>query len=230
MKDSLFSVQKKIHELLETRPYRAVFQLVVKMGPMLLRGLWWKLWLRNSSSLLLIGKQVTIRNPQYISVGKGFVAEDFCEIQGLSRDGIILGEHVTIGRFTMIRPSGYYGREIGVGLQVGNHSNIGAYSYIGCSGGIKIGNYVLISPRVSMFAENHNFEQLSIKIRDQGVTRKSIIIEDDCWLASNCTILAGVHVGTGAVVAAGAVVTKDVPSYAIVGGVPASIIGWRKSD
>jgi acetyltransferase-like isoleucine patch superfamily enzyme len=216
--------------LFADRSTRVVMQMIGKIGPMFLRGLWWRIWLKHTAGLVLIGKSVTIRNPQYISVEGEFVAEDYCEIQGLSKNGIRFGKHVTIGRFAMIRPSGYYGREIGDGFKIGNNSNVGAYSYIGCSGRIEIGNNVLMSPRVSMFAENHNFGRPDIPIRDQGVTWQPIHVEDDCWLASSSTILAGVHIGQGAIVAAGAVVTKDVPPYAVVGGVPARIISWRKSE
>ncbi len=212
------------------RPPLAVIQLAHKVGPMFLRGLWWKLWLKNAPGLVLIGKKVTIRNPQDISVGDKFVAEDYSEIQGLSKQGIVIGDHVTVGRFAMIRPSGYYGREIGIGLRVGNHSNIGAYCYIGCSGGIEIGENVLMSPNVNLYAENHNFARPDIPMKEQGVTWEPIMVEDDCWLASGSTVLAGVRIGRGAIVAAGAVVTKDVPPYAIVGGVPASVRGWRNPD
>lgn len=209
------------------RAPRDQVEMFVKVLPMYLRGLWWKLWLKKSSGLTLIGKQVAIRNSQFITIGDRFVAEDYTEIQGLSTKGISIGNHVTMGRFSMIRPSGYYGRDVGVGFKIGNYSNIGAYCYIGCAGGIEIGNNVLMSPRVSLFAENHNFDRLDIPIRDQGVTSKSIFVEDDCWLASNSTILAGVRIGQGSIVAAGAVVTKDVPPYSVVGGVPAKIIDRR---
>jgi acetyltransferase-like isoleucine patch superfamily enzyme len=194
---------------------------------MFVRGVWWRLWLRKAAGLVLIGSHVTVRNPRYVSVGKNFVAEDYCEIQGLSSMGLSFGEHVTIGRFAMIRPSGYYGRDIGVGLKVGNYSNIGPYCYIGCSGYVEIGNNVLMSPNVSIFAESHNFSRLDIPIRDQGVTREETIVEDDCWLATASILLAGTRVGRGAIVAAGAVVTKDVPPYAIVAGVPAKLQGYR---
>lgn len=206
----------------------AVLQTFGKVGPMVLRGLWWKIWLKRASGLVLVGRQVTIRNPQHVSVGDRFVAEDYCEIQGLAHEGVTIGNHVTVGRFAMIRPSGYYGREIGVGFKIGDHSNIGAYCYIGCSGGIEIGRNVMMSPRVSLYAENHNFPRTDIPMKVQGVTRQRIVVEDDCWLASHCAILAGVIVHTGAILAAGAVVTEDVPPYAIVGGIPAKIIGWRK--
>ncbi len=64
-------------------------------------------------------------------------------------------------------------------------------------------------------------------MKDQGGTRSSIKIEDDVWLGVNSTVLAGVTIGKGSIVAAGAVVTKDVPPYAIVAGVPAKVISTR---
>ena len=205
----------------------AILQTLFKAGPMFIRGLWWRLWLKKTSGLILIGKQVAIRNPQYITIGANFVAEDYCEIQGLSQQGLSFGKQVTLGRFSMIRPSGYYGREIGMGLKIGDNSNIGAYCYLGCGGGIEIGSHVMMSPRVSLHSENHNFERLDLSMKDQGVTRSPIVIEDDCWLASGSVILSGVRIGQGSIVAAGAVVTKDVPPYSIVGGVPAIVIDRR---
>jgi acetyltransferase-like isoleucine patch superfamily enzyme len=225
--NSKFTINSK---RFEGRSLRDVFQIFTKAGPMYLRGLWWRLWFKKSRGLTLVGKFVSIQNPQYISTGAGFVAEDFCEIQGLSKDGVVFGNNVTIGRFAMIRPSGYYGREIGVGLQVGDNSNIGAYCYVGCGGGVVIGNHVMISPRVGIHSENHNFEQLDLPMKDQGVARNGVEIEDDCWLASGSVILSGVRVGKGSIVAAGAVVTKDVPPYSIVGGVPGKIIDHRTQE
>ncbi|MNG32136.1 Virginiamycin A acetyltransferase [compost metagenome] len=78
-----------------------------------------------------------------------------------------------------------------------------------------------------MSAENHVFSDKTKPIKEQGIYRQGITIEDDCWIGSNVTILDGVTIGTGSVVAAGAVVTKDVPPYSVVGGVPAKIIKER---
>lgn len=197
-----------------------------KAGWMGLRGLPYKL-LMGESHLLLVGSHVSLRNPRHIYSKGTLVIEDYAEVQGLSKHGIIFGHHVTIGRFAQIRPSGYYGREIGEGLIVGNNSNVGPYCYIGCSGLVTIGDNVLMGPRVSMIAENHNIEDMDRPIRQQGVTRQPITIENDCWLGSSSVILAGTHIGKGAVVAAGAVVIQDVEPNTIVGGVPARLIKRR---
>lgn len=199
----------------------------LKIAPMIVRGLLWKLLLKSSTGAILIGKAVTIRNPGYISVGKRFVAEDYCEIQGLSQKGLTFGDHVTIGRFTMIRPSPYYRGNVGEGLHVGDNTSIGPMCYIGCSGQVVIGKNVLIAPHVKIFAENHNFASVERPIKEQGGSRESVMIEDDCWLSSNSVVLPGVVIGSGSIIAAGAVVTKSVPAYSIVGGVPARLIKHR---
>ena len=85
----------------------------------------------------------------------------------------------------------------------------------------------MISPRVSIYAENHLFDRTDIPMKEQGVKKQFVKIEDDCWIAANSIILAGVTVGKGSVVAAGSVVSSDVPPYSVVAGVPARIIKQR---
>lgn len=195
-----------------------------------LRGCARRLFFKGSKGILLIGKSVAIRQPRFLTVGKNFVAETGCEINCISNRGIVFGNNVTVGSFALIRPSNIYGGEIGEGLRIGNHSNIGPFAYVGCSGFIEIGNNVMISPRVSLYAENHNFSDVERPMKEQGVTKKFIKIEDDCWIAANSIILAGVTVGKGAIVAAGSVVTKDVPPFAIVAGNPAKVLKYRTVD
>ena len=194
-----------------------------------LRGLWYKVRFKQSSGLVLIGSGVKIRYANHLSAGKNFIIEDGAELMGLSKEGILCGDNVTVGAYASIMPSNYYGRNLGTGLTVGTNSNIGRYSYIGCSGRITIGDNVLMGPRVGLFAENHRYDSLEQPIRDQGVLREAIFIEDDCWIASSVTITAGVTVGKGSVIAAGSVVTKDVPPYSIAAGSPARIIGNRRN-
>jgi acetyltransferase-like isoleucine patch superfamily enzyme len=194
-----------------------------------IRGFFVRWRFKESRGVFLIGKNVTIRQAKYITVGKNFIAQDNCEINGLSQKGLVFGDKVTVGSYAIIRPTNLYGGEAGVGLRVGDNSSIGPYSYIGCSGYIEIGDNVMMSPRVSIYSENHNFSDTDQPMNQQGVTRSFVKIEDDCWIAANSIILAGVTVGKGSVVAAGAVVTKDVPPFSIVAGNPAEIIKKRKN-
>ncbi|AFL83570.1 acetyltransferase (isoleucine patch superfamily) [Belliella baltica DSM 15883] len=201
--------------------------VIFRMSIWLIRGTWYRWRLKSVKGVFLVGKRVTLRQVGYIEVGKNFIAQDHCEINGLSQKGLIFGDKVTVGSYAIIRPTNLYGGEAGVGLKVGNNSSIGPYSYIGCSGYIEIGDNVMMSPRVSIYSENHNFEDVDKSMIEQGVTRSFVKIENDCWIAANSIILAGVTVGKGSIVAAGSVVTKDVPPFSIVGGNPAKIIKSR---
>jgi acetyltransferase-like isoleucine patch superfamily enzyme len=87
----------------------------------------------------------------------------------------------------------------------------------------------VIGAGVELLAENHSFEDSEIPIQDQGVTRKGIHIEDDVWIGNRVIVLDGIHVGRGAVIGAGSVVTKDVPINAVVVGNPARIVRYRES-
>ena len=182
----------------------------------LFRGLLIKPFFKTSKGMLFVGKRATIKNKNKINLGKNCKFEYGCEIQGLSKKGLVFGDNVTIGHTAMIRPSSYYGVEIGEGLIIGNNSSIGPLGYIGCAGLIKIGENVMIGPRVSLFAENHNFNSSIKSIKEQGVNQQGIIIEDNCWIGSGVIILDGVTIGQGSVIGAGTIVSKDIPPNSIV--------------
>jgi len=214
-----FPVEWKNYDILTTL-YRLSF--------FYFRGMIQRLFFKRSSGWVLVGKGASIRYARHLSVGRDFIVEDYAEVNCMTYRGIVAGDRVTIGKHAIIRPTNIYGSAIGEGLKIGNNSSIGPYSYIGCSGFIEIGDNVMMSPRVSIYAENHLFDHPDLSIKEQGVKREFVKIEDDCWIAANTIILAGVTIGRGSVIAAGSVVTKDVPPYSIVGGVPAKVIKSRK--
>lgn len=90
-----------------------------------------------------------------------------------------------------------------------------------------IGNDVLIAPRVSILASMHNFEDKSFLIREQGTSGGQVIIEDDVWIGTGAVIMPDVHIGRGAVIGANAVVTSDIPPYAVAVGIPAKVSKYR---
>ena len=113
-------------------------------------------------------------------------------------------------------------------LEIGNNSGIGIASRI--YGKVCIGNNVLMGPEVIILTSGHNYENMNVLIQEQGsLKEKPVIIGDDVWIGARAIILPGVEIGNGAVIGAGAVVTKNVPPYSVVGGVPAKIIKCRIS-
>lgn len=112
-------------------------------------------------------------------------------------------------------------------VELGDYSGIGIRAQI--NGKVIIGNDVMMGPDVCIYVRNHEHSRIDIPMDRQGFTaEKPVVIEDDVWIGARVIILPGVHIGTGAILAAGAVVTKNVPDYAVVGGNPARILKMRK--
>lgn len=105
---------------------------------------------------------------------------------------------------------------------IGDHTRVGLHNTI--IGPVTIGSHVNLAQGITVTALNHNFEESCKRIDEQGVTTKPVIIGNDIWIGANAVLLPGVTIGDHSVVAAGAVVTKDVPPHSLVAGVPAKII------
>lgn len=114
----------------------------------------------------------------------------------------------------------------GGGISLGSGSGLG----INCSvrGPLQIGKNVMMGPDVTILTHTHIIDRTDIPMGQQGSEIKGVSIGDDVWIGMRVIIMPGVKIGNGVAIGAGAVVTKDVPDYAIVGGVPAKIIRYRK--
>jgi len=115
-------------------------------------------------------------------------------------------------------------------VSLGNRSFIGKGTFIQGSGIVAIGDDVLIGPYCKIWSSNHSFASTKIPMNKQGHTFAKVTIGSDVWLGTGVIILSGCNIGDGAIVAAGSVVTKDVPEYTIVGGNPAKVIKERDRD
>lgn len=126
-----------------------------------------------------------------------------------------LGDHSVVESFSCINNA--------VGdVVIGDHTRIGLHNTI--IGPVTIGQHVNLAQGIVVTALNHNYSIPDQRIDQQGVTTAAVTIGNDCWIGVNAVILPGVTIGEHSVVAAGAVVTKDVPSHSLVAGVPARII------
>lgn len=156
----------------------------------------------KQASFFRFGVGVVILGFKNISLGRNVALNRYASLTA-DRGAISLGDNVYVGDFCTIS---------------------------GDDGEVAIGNNVLIAAYTLIQAANHKFDRLDIPIMDQGHETSYVYIADDVWIGAHCVICPGVRIGTGAVIGAGAVVTKDIPPYAVAGGVPARVIRYRNED
>lgn len=206
-----------------------IISLIIEKIFMVLRGIYHKILLKKSKGILFVGKKTKIKCHNKIELNGSATIGEYCKIDALSKNGIKIGNNFSLGRNSIIECTGVI-RELGEELEIGENVGIAANAFIAVRGKVKIGSNTIFGPGVSIHAENHNFNDLETPIRLQGATRKGIEIGEDCWIGAKVVILDGVHIGNKVIVAAGAVVTKDIPDYSIVGGIPAKIIRLRTDN
>lgn len=187
--------RQELAEQGEANGIGAVTGLLLSAGWRMLLGKW---YLRKCSR---VGKLVSV-NGKPLIVNKG-------ELQ--------LGDEVRV--WSNINRAKLF-VDKGASLVVGTNSRVNGV-HISASNRVEIGDNVRLAPYTIII--DNDFHKVDDHFSDGGV-RKPIVIEDDVWITMNCMIMKGVRIGRGAVIAAGAVVTKDVPAYSVAGGVPAKVI------
>jgi len=130
----------------------------------------------------------------------------------------------SLGHYSVVESYSCINNAVG-DVVIGDHTRIGLHNTI--IGPVTIGSHVNLAQGITVTALNHNFGDVSLRIDEQGVSTKPVVIGDDVWIGAHAVVLPGVTVGSHSVVAAGAVVASDVPDYAIVAGVPAKILRMR---
>jgi len=131
-----------------------------------------------------------------------------------------IGDHSFIGPFCIVNPQTSY-------IDIGNNCSINAFSRLYGGGGLVIRDNTRIGTGAIILPMNHVFEGRDVPIMQQGETRNGITIGSDVWIGAGVKILDGVEVGDGCVIGAGAVVTKTIPPYSVVVGVPAKVVKKR---
>ncbi len=115
-------------------------------------------------------------------------------------------------------------------FHIDSTSHLKSNTYIQCDGGVEIGRYFHTGRGLTIYSVKHNYKNASAIPYDSKIIYQQVVIGDFVWCGSNVTILSGVRIGEGAIVAAGSVVVSDVPPYAIVRGNPAAIVKYRDSE
>ena len=156
----------------------------------------------KQNDALSLGKRVEVRSPERLTFGKGVIIDS----------GVLL------------HCGGMQWSDGKGGISIGDSSYIGPNSVLFGAGGIEIGAGVLISPGVVITSHQHTFAEAHRWMREQPSEFSPVVIEDNVWIGSNATILPGLRIGSGSVIGAGAVVTRNVPPKTLCVGVPARAI------
>ena len=171
---------------------------------------------------ILIPKQTRPRlwikwfvNPFYHKKGKGAIVRPRTRMDVVPWNKFELGEDSIIEDFSAINN--------GVGsVIIGDRTKIGLSNTI--IGPVTIGNDIRLAQNITLSGLNHNYEDVSLPIHVQGVSTAQIVIEDETWIGANVVVVAGVTIGKHSIVAAGSIITKDIPPYSVVVGNPARVL------
>lgn len=116
--------------------------------------------------------------------------------------------------------------EVGAGITIGSRTHFAPFCVL--YGPLEIGNNCAFAAHCTFASVGHGYEHTDVPMVDQPSTAKKTIIEDDVWFGANAVVIGGVRIGKGSIIGAGAVVTRDVEPYSVMGGVPAKLIRKRK--
>lgn len=195
------------------------------LGYVLRKRFYPKLFKRVGSSAIF-GKGVVLRHPGKITLGDRVAIDDYTLLDAScpGEETISIGDSVIISRNCVIQ--GKTGS-----IEIGDETDIGCNTVISSCSGIVIGESVLIAGNCYIGGGRYIADRLDIPMMEQGVySMGKVMIKDGAWLGAGATVLDGVQVGKGCIVGAGAVVTKDLPDFAIAVGVPAKVIKMRESS
>ena len=204
-------------------PYSYMVSLLISNILRLVKG--YTIFRKSSRAFISYQSRIICR--KMISFGDNLRIDRGVFIDALSINGISFGKNVSIGKYTTIECSGTI-QNIGVGLIVGNNVGMGTHGYWGCAGGIKVGDDTIFGNYVSLHSENHFYKSTTMPIRLQGVEREGISIGRNCWIGAKVTILDGVIIEDGCIIAAGSVLVRVVyKKNSIYGGIPAKFLKER---
>ncbi len=161
---------------------------------------------------------VTLVGVRGIVIGSHCKVDPFCYLKSEKPNGrLVIGNHVVINRFSHISAKGSQ-------VRIEDYSYIGYNNWIGGQGSITIGHNFISGMNLVMVSSNHDYYNVSIPYHRGEEIEGDILVGDSVWIGANSVVLPGISIGSGAVVAAGSIVTKDVPPHVVVAGNPAEVV------
>lgn len=212
------------------------FELCVLLSPlpgaagMLLRKVFWPRLFRRCGKGVVFGTNIVLRHPGKIELGDRVVISDGAVLDGRNEEDVTsihLDDEVMMSNDVMLSCKNG-------SITIGKNSGINAQAIIQSTNycPVKIGDDVIIGQRVLIVGGgNYNTDNVDVPMREQGIKNDGgVVIESDVWLGGNASILGGVTVGRGSIIAASCVMTKTVPPFSLCRGIPGKIHGSRKKQ
>lgn len=164
-----------------------------------------------------------LQGAKRITIGDRVIMEQYVGMTAVAGGEIIVGNDCELRCFSRLEAHDGY-------IHLGNHSSVNSFTLLSGYGGLTIGDDVRIGSHCAILTSTHRFDSQDLSIREQGTQKLPTTIESNVWMGHGCTVLGGVRIGSGSVVGAGAVVTRDLPLGSIAAGVPAKVIGMRGGE
>jgi acetyltransferase-like isoleucine patch superfamily enzyme len=190
-----------------------------------LRSRLYPLLLAHTGKNVYFGRGVVLRHPSKISVGDDTVIDDLCvlDAKGESNKGILIGRGVFLGRNTILNCKNG-------DIVLKDEVNIGFNAHIFSASEVVVEEKNLIAAYAYLVGGTHHFEDPLKPVLDQGRSSKGISVGPGGWIGAHVTVFDGVRIGKHAVIAAGSMVHRNIPDYAVAGGNPVTIINRRKPE
>ena len=197
---------------------------LLRTPSLLLRRAWLRLRRGRFGDDTLVAPGVRLQYPDRLQLGDGVRLAGQVPLRAHTDHaaGIRIGDGRTVHESALLAANRGQGT-------IGRRSWIGPFCLVDGNGDVSIGDNVLVAGHSSINTVSHHFERCDIPINDQGIHCDPVRIEDDVWIGMNTVILQGITIGRGAIIGAGAVVTRDVPPWSIVTGVPARVVRQRRN-
>ena len=213
-------------KLLRYELYTALLGPLPGGAGFLLRKMFYPKLFKSTGGGLIMGRNVVIRHPDKIRLGRDVTIDDNCLIdaRGAGEQGVVLEDGVIVNRGCTIQAKAGF-------VRLGKRTSLGANSVVVSQDGVDIGEAVLTAGNVSISTGLYHYERRDLAVMDQGAyTKGPVRIGRFSWLGSGVTILDGVSLGEGVIIGAGSVVNKDIPDFAVAVGVPGRVIRFRDAD
>jgi len=201
-----------------------LFSWLPGAGGLFLRRLFYPLIFGKIGKGVVFGRNITIRHPAKIFIGDNAIIDDNAVLDAKGEKSYIkIGNNVIITKNVILGCKGGF-------IEIGDNTTVAMNSIFQSESSLKIGENVIIAAFCHLVAGgNHDFSRLDIPIIQQpSLSRGGIVVEKNCWLASNVVVLDGVIIGKDSIIGAGSVVNKSIPEFSIAYGIPAKVVQNRK--